>query len=286
MRILRILLLLVLLLPEVLHAQSFYAVRRERNLIVIGGTGTANYKGDLADPHSLNKTRLNILIGAEYLFFPRISGRVEFTYFSLSGDDAASENDERKDRNLSFFSNNFELTAVGTVSLFPIGQRFYQRPLLNLYGFGGVGLLYTNPKTERDNGEKVALQPIETEGVKYSRYQPVILGGLGIKLKVNPFINLALEAGYRLSFTDYLDDVSSERYYDHPDAGYTLTDPLAIELNRRAVGPALIRGNPENNDGYLLMNLKVQYYLPYEAFGASQRKLYNKKRKAYYRRRR
>src|SRR5688572_13578743 len=211
------------LLPELADGQSFYAIRRERSIMAVFGTGTTHYKGDLADPKSFNKTQFNILAGIEYPFTKRFSARAELTYFRLEGDDASSENDERRDRNLSFFSNNIELTTVGTVSLVPTGARFYQRSILNFYAFGGVGLLYTNPKTTRDNGEKVALQPIQTEGEKYSRFQPVILGGAGIKYMVNPFINICAEIGYRLSFTDYLDDVSTKRYYDHPDAGYTLT---------------------------------------------------------------
>lgn len=281
---LRILLILTLFAPVVLNAQSFYSIRKERNLIAVAAIGSAHYKGDLADPETLQKTRFNLQLGVEYPFFRRFSARAEFTYFRLQYDDDISKDEERKARNLSFFSNNFELSTVATVSLLPIGPRFYQRPLLNLYGFGGVGLLYFNPKTVRDNGEKVALQPIQTEGEDYSRFQPVLIGGAGIRYMLNPFFNICLEAGYRISFTDYLDDVSAHRYYDHPEAGYTLTDPLAIELNKRATGPAGVRGNPDNNDGYLLMTLKVQYYLPYNV-GNTQRKLYNQKRKSYYKKR-
>lgn len=285
MRMLRILLILTCFAPEILNAQSFYSVRGDRDLILTAAIGSAHYKGDLADPETLQKTRFNLQLGLEYPFLRRFSVRGELTYFRLSYDDAISNDQERKDRNLSFFSNNLELSTVGIVNLIPNGARFYQRSILNLYAFGGVGLLYFNPKTIRDNGEKVALQPIQTEGVSYSRFQPTLIGGAGVKYMVNPFINLCLEAGYRITFTDYLDDVSAHRYYDAPDAGYTLTDPLAIELNKRATGPASVRGNPDNKDGYLLMTLKVQYYLPYK-IGSTQRKLYNKKRKAYYKNRR
>jgi hypothetical protein len=210
------LVIVFLLLSEVAQSQSFYALRRPRNLIVHGGTGTTFYKGDLQDPKRLTKARYNILVGAEYFLFPRISARAELTFFRLAGDDAVSDDPERRDRNLSFFSNNIELTTVATVNLLRTPEKFYQRPIFNLYGFGGFGLLFTNPKTIMDNGEKVALQPIQTEGVKYSRFQPVILGGAGIKYLYNPFVNIILEVGYRLSFTDHLDDVSAERYFGDP----------------------------------------------------------------------
>ena len=285
MRFLVLVLLFVFISLETIHAQSFYAVRRPRNMIVMGGTGTTHYKGDLQDPGRLTKTRFNLLAGAEYFFLPRFSARVELTYFRLAGSDAVSKDKERRDRNLSFFSNNIELSTGVTVNLLKTPKAFYQRPMLNLYGFIGGGVIFFNPKTERDNGDKVALQKIRTEGVFYSRFQPVVMGGFGIKYQYNPFVNIILEAGYRLSFTDYLDDVSSKRYHGDPRADYVLTDPVAIELNKRATGPASVRGNPDNNDGYLLMNLKVQYYLKKEFFKGSQNNLYNRKRKWYYRKR-
>jgi hypothetical protein len=292
MRFLAVALFVVIISLEFVQAQSFYAMRRPRNLLVMGGTGTTHYKGDLQDPGKLAKTRFNILVGAEYFFFPRISARAELTYFRLAGSDAVSKDPERRDRNLSFFSDNIELSTVATLSLLKTPKAFYQRPILNLYGFGGVGLLFFNPKTERDNGDKVALQKIRTEGVFYSRFQPVIMGGAGVKYQYNPFVNIILEVGYRLSFTDHLDDVSAKRYAfladgvtPDPRADYVLTDPIAIELNKRATGPASVRGNPANNDGYILMNVKVQYYLRKEIFAGSQKNLYNKKRKWYYRNR-
>jgi hypothetical protein len=271
------------------HGQSFYAVRRERSLIATFGSGTANYFGDLVNPKSLGKTRYNIVLGAEYYFNKHISGRAEFIYFRLAGNDALA-NDDRVERNLSFFSGNAELTATGAFYLLPMGARFYQRPKLNLYAFAGVGLLYTNPKARRQNGEVVALQPLQTEGIHYSRMQPVIPYGLGIKYMVDPFFNVVVETGYRKTFTDYLDDVSSERY---PDPA-TLKSDLSREMSDRRrerdpnypVTPGVgRRGNPNSKDSYMIFNVKVQYYLPYDIAKNQQRKLYNRKRKYYYRRR-
>ena len=185
MRVLVVFLLLLLFIPEWADAQSFYAVRRERNLIVTAGSGVANYFGEMVNPGDIGKTRYNIVLGAEYYLSQRISARAELTYFRLAGSDAIAD-DDRVERNLSFFSGNIEFSAVGTVSLLKMGKRFYQRPRLNLYGFAGVGLLFTNPKAERENGEKVALQPLQTEGIRYSRFQPVIPYGIGIKYVPHP----------------------------------------------------------------------------------------------------
>lgn len=273
------------------QAQSFYSYRRDRDFMISIGSGTTNYFGEMVNPGSWGTLRPNVILGAEYYISNRISTRAEFSWFQIAGDDAKA-NDDRKERNLNFTSNNFELNVAGAVYLMPQGVRFYQRSKLNPYIFAGVGLLYMNPTTRDDAGNKHALQPLRTEGVSYSRFQPVIPFGGGIKVKVDPFFNFILEAGYRFTFTDYLDDVSSSRYADFS----LVNGPIAEELSDRRKGEnrppdnkrttAGRRGNPEKNDHYLMLNAKVQYYLPYQVFNNNgQRKLYRNKRKGYYRRR-
>jgi hypothetical protein len=247
-------------------AQSFYSLRKDRSLIATLGTGTANYFGDLVNPGTLGKIRYNIVAGVEYYFHPRISARAELAYFRLSGNDALA-NDDRIERNLSFFSNNIELSTTATINLFENGQRYYQRPSINIYGFTGLGLLYTNPRATRQNGENVSLRPLMTENVEYSRLQPVIPYGIGIKIAPHPLYNIVLEAGYRLTFTDYLDDVSSSRYVDPSLLMSDLSREMADRRRERdpdyPIAPGVgRRGNPDNNDGYLLLNFKIQYFLP------------------------
>jgi hypothetical protein len=269
-------------------AQSFYALRRERSIIASFGSGNASYFGDLKDPKEYMDPKFNLTAGLQYFVNPRSSARVDLTYFQLKGDDAKSDDDSRQIRNLSFTSGNIELALTGTVNLLPMGSRFYQRPSFNVYGFAGIAFLYTNPKAELE-GKKYALQPLQTEDVKYSRIQPVIPYGLGVRIKAGPFFNVAIEGGYRLTFTDYLDDVSTV----HPDK--SSWDPNSVrfklsdrrpELGLPPYDPGTQRGDPAN-DGYFLLTAKVEYYLPYNfLFKTDQRKLYNKKRKQYYRKRR
>jgi hypothetical protein len=296
----KVVVLFLIALPSLLEAQSFYAIRRNRELILNVGSGTANYRGELVNPHSMGKTRPNIVVGAEYFFKPRIAARAELTWFQIAGTDKTA-NDDRKERNLSFRSNNWELSVSGVVNLTPTGSRFYQRSAINFYGFAGIALLYMNPKAELD-GKWHALQPLQTENVKYSRFQPVIPYGLGVKIKSGPFFNVLIEGGYRLTFTDYLDDMSSHKYVDpallKSDLSRTLADRRLEGYDERGQEVATVykkandkgelykvgrRGNPEKNDGYFLLNVKIQYYLPYQIFHDSSRKLYNQKRKAIYR---
>jgi len=66
-----------------------------------------------------------------------------------------------------------------------------------------------------------------------------------------------------MTFTDYLDDVSTV----YPGIN-SFSDPVAaalsdrgheLDLSPKAQGK--IRGNPEKNDGYFIVNVKVEYYL-------------------------
>jgi hypothetical protein len=288
------------LLPLFSEAQSFYAIRRNRNFMVNAGSGIAYYQGDMVDPKELGILKPNIAIGAEYYFLPRISARAGLTWFQIAGNDAKA-NDDRVERNLHFRSSSVEFSATGAISLIPTGQRFYQRARINLHAFAGIGLLYFNPKAEYQ-GKWVALAPLHTEGKKYSRIQPVIPFGLGARIKIDPFFNILIEGGYRKTFTDYLDDASSKRYTLRTE----LKSDLAVALSDRRADyftaqgkevPGYVtdpvkatkigrRGNPENDDGYFIGNITIQYFLPTEIFRSSQRKLYNSKRKAIYRRKR
>jgi hypothetical protein len=256
--------------------------------MVTGGTGTAMYKGELVNPNQLGKVRYNLVGGAEYMLGGRFTVKGELIWFNIAGTDAIA-NDDRKERNLSFTSNNQELSLQAVYNLFPESTHFYKRRTFNAYAFAGVGVLHMNPKAEYE-GKKYALQPLQTEGVAYSQFQITIPYGIGIKFMINPLYNLVIEGGYRTLFTDYLDDMSSATYPD-PATLKGGVDGLSAKLSdRRAeLNPDYpwnytrgVRGNPKENDGYFLMNVKLQYYLP-KMVGpdAEAKRFYKKKRKAF-----
>jgi hypothetical protein len=287
-RILVFVVVVFLGLPLTGNSQSFYALRRDRNFLVSLGSGTANYYGEMVNPGEWGKLRPNVAIGAEYYLSSRFSARAELTWFQLSGNDADAD-DDRVERNLSFRANCLELSALGAINLTPMGLRFYQRSALNFHAFAGVGLLYFNPKAKYQ-GEWHALQPLQTENKKYSRFQPVIPVGLGARIKVDPFFNILVEAGYRFTFTDYLDDASSTRYVDvtllkNQSAIARALSDRRVEIDTQPSRPTEVgkRGNPDKNDGYFITNITLQYYIPKLMF-TNYNKLYNVKRKAYYRR--
>lgn len=271
--------LLVVALSIVAEAQSFYSLRRDRSLIATVGVNTSTYYGDLKDDSDVIDAKPSLSLGLITSLSPNIFLRGEFSWITFTGRDEESSNEGKLRRNLSFTSNNYEFNVNGVFHLIPIRGRFYQRPNYNLYGFVGLGGLYFNPKAEL-NDQKYALQPLQTEGTKYSRVTFVIPFGFGAKAKITPFLNVGIEAGWRKTFTDYIDDVSTV-YLDNA----SIADPIAQQLadRRPEIGLPVFaagkkRGDPSNKDAYMLLSFKVEYYLPYQM---GQRGIYNRKRRPY-----
>lgn len=264
------------------HAQSFYSLRTDRSLIAVVGLNSSTYYGDLKDDSDLLDVKPSLSVGLMATMTPRMSVRSEFSWITFSGRDIEAEDRYRTRRNLSFTSNNYELSFTGVYNFTRQRGRFYQRPNLNFYGFAGVGGLYFNPKAELD-GKLYALQPLQTEGKRYSRFTLVVPFGIGGRVKMTPFTNLSVEAGWRKTFTDYIDDVSTV----HVDNA-SFTNPIARQLadRRPEVGRPVVpagtqRGNSDQYDGYMLLTAKVEYYLPIQL--GDSRKLYRRKRGPYYR---
>jgi hypothetical protein len=262
-----LILLVSCLCSESLFSQSFYAVRERRSIIGSFGTGTSTYYGDLSNPGTLVNYHPNINVGLQLFLTDRISARAELNWFQLQGSDATANEFGRKIRNLSFKSNCFEITTTASISLYSNGNRHYRRPFFNVYAFGGLGLLYFNPTAEY-KGQTYSLQPLKTEGVSYGLIVPVIPLGIGARIKIGPHTNLVVEGGYRKTFTDYLDDVSSKYVNNN-----SFTDPIAKSLADRSqeIDPAYPlasagakRGEPSNTDSYFLLNTKIEYYLPWD----------------------
>lgn len=278
-----------LLTTDLASAQSFFAMRRDRSLILTVGTGTSSYFGELTNDGDYLQANLNFHAGLQLYVTNRIAVRSEVSWFQSSGDDAkASVESGRRGRNLSFSSNNFEISAVGIVNFYRQGRSFYQRPSFNVYGFGGVGFLYFNPTTMY-NGTKYQLHAQKTELADYSLVTPVIPMGIGVRFKVGPFMNLSFEGGFRKTFTDYLDDVSTVHHDAASYGGNTLA--YALSDRRGELNPPEplkkegdIRGNPKTSDAYMLYSVKVEYYLPVNFLQRDRgHKTFKNKRKAFYR---
>lgn len=173
-------------------------------------------------------------------------------------------------RNLSFQSNIWEFSVNGELYLLKWnpaeGYNF------TLYGSIGAAVFYHNPKALYQ-GKWYSLQPLHTEGQgtpsfpdrkPYSRFQIAIPLIGGIKVKLSDQINVFIEFGPRITFTDYLDDVS-KTYPVESELG-DFAAKLSYRGNEKTFPPKPFpagtpRGNPGINDYYFNGLVGISYSL-------------------------
>jgi hypothetical protein len=117
----------------------------------------------------------------------------------------------------------------------------------------GVALFSFNPQAELPDQNWYDLRVYETEGVAYNTYSYAIPFGIGIKAKINRKFSFESQIGFRRTFTDYLDDVSTV----YPDMTALQTDKGVI-AQWLTDGSAYYQGNrngvpfgtPMNKTGY------------------------------------
>lgn len=241
-------------------AQRYYPSGVQSRTRVAVNVGSSTYMGDLQE-EQLMATTPNAGISYEYQLNPRWGLRADGLAYQLSASDANAADPGRYQRNLSFFSTNYELSTSLMLYLFrKLPAAYSQRKPLNIYALIGFGATYYNPKTIYE-GKTYQLHEYRTEGVAYSKFSPVIPAGLGVTAKLSARFDLALEATYRVTFTDYLDDVSSSYLAPHEYSSELAAALADRRLNKETEPASTKRGNPALKDGYALYNLRAIYYL-------------------------
>lgn len=237
--------------------------------------GFSNYQGDLA---SLNiqdgiKVKIGPVVGIHsgYEFNKTFQVRADLLYTRLSGDDALADNPATIVRNLDFFAPLIQL-AVG-LDYNVLGFSPKAGEVFTPFASVGASFFYFNPRTWFE-GEKVSLQPLGTEGQfladypdqkPYSRFQPSLQFGGGLKYLLNENVILSVEGMLSFTFTDYLDDVSTI-YITYPEL-LEKAGPLTAALANRegeylGTGPSIqptgtSRANPDSRDLFGVMTLRV-----------------------------
>lgn len=237
--------------------------------------GVSNYMGDVA-PSGLwtNLGEMNFSAGAfaRYNMGKWVSVKGGFNYAKISAADShGAPNESRRERNLSFRSNIFEFGLTGEFNIMGY-QPYNLERVFSPYIFAGVAVYKFNPQTDYE-GSWIDLQPLGTEGqgmdgepAPYKTLGLSIPFGGGLKYAINDKWNLGLEIGFRKTFTDYLDDVSSD--YTDLAALAAANGELAAELSWRGdeLNPDAIppnagagRGDDSNLDWYLISGITVSY---------------------------
>lgn len=237
--------------------------------------GGANYIGEINPPiseyHEMFRPALGVY--GRVNFNPRISWKTQLYAGRIQAQDAWSDNVYDQARNLSFRSDIFELSTQLEFNFFNFildHPKYYFTP----YVFLGFGVFRHNPQAYYE-GEWVDLQPLGTEGQQfpdysgnepYALYQVCVPFGGGFKYSVTKGFSIGLEIGYRATFTDYLDDVSTE-YIDKGVLAAGVNGGLAAALSDRS-GEVLDepigvegrqRGNGQNTDAYMFTGITIAY---------------------------
>ncbi len=261
------------------------------------GFGTTTFMGDLGKHDSKTSTyfgnvgagitRPAATIWYRNTFNPWVAIKGSMTFSQIKGDDRLAESTDRTSgdwyrsyRNLRFQSVLIEAMVQGEVHVL----RYLPGSLTHRwtpYVSTGIGMVYFDPKTDY-NGQLVRLQPLGTEGQglaqypdrqKYSLVQAVIPIAMGLKVNINQRITISGEIGHRVTFTDYMDDVSTtyvsqERFEEAYGAAQ---GQMIYELSHRSgeldpdgaygaiTKPGQYRGNPKGKDSYLCGLISVSF---------------------------
>ena len=204
----RLLICTMLLLPLVAFGQKSFEVG------VFGGF--ANYQGDLVAPQiELSETKVSYGAFLRYHISEKIKIKANGYLGFISGSDANNDNSLRT-RGWSFEANLIEVTGV--LEYHPIGKARYGstgifQKQISPYAFVGAGMVHTDPTVMVTRPEDEALFP-ETDFSTPSLSAPF---GLGVRIDLIENFSLGFEGGWRLTFNDYIDGVSTNGNSDKND---------------------------------------------------------------------
>lgn len=194
---------------------AFTFMAQGQNLEFGGFAGLGYYKGDIGKTFYLSTQDFSFGGFARYNFMNRrFALRGQAVVGSFSNDDALADEAYKQERNLSFktFVQEASVLLEFNFQEYKTGSKWWYSP----YIFTGLAVYRFNPTAEY-NGQRYDLQPLRTEGQGTSAkpgsepYKLVKIGiplGMGYKISIGKFAALGIEGGFRLSFSDYLDDAS------------------------------------------------------------------------------
>jgi len=193
------------------------------------GAGSSNYVGDLVPVGGLFSVAVQTMrwnLGLQYTrhLSRHFSGNIQVSYIRIAGDDnyfsPTGVFEGNYLRNLHFRNDVKELSVSAVYEPMGNAENLSKRPLLSPYLYLGVAGFAHNPVTRKDPSLVVGtpslqawqdLQPEDIEGALYSLVNISVPFGFGFRYKIGAQVDLGFDFGYRVSLSDYLDDVSDDR---------------------------------------------------------------------------
>lgn len=243
------------------------------------GVGFATYWGDLNGPVFTSNFRYNsdfaLQLNARKVYKRRFGIHPSLSYGTIQGDDARAGSPGQLLRNLSFKSPVLDVSLLGEYYIFPF-EPDESSSLFYPYVAAGVSGFYFNPGATLE-GRTYKLQPLGTEGQgmqgfpsRYALVNWALSFGGGVKIPLATGLNLGLEVVMRRTFTDYLDDVSTNyvNYYELEAANGVVAARLANRMNEYLGedGPVLLptgtqRGGKEVKDYFLFSIISLNFMI-------------------------
>ena len=233
--------------------------------------GFSNYQGDVAPDWRWENCRPAFGVSLKRTTTPYFAYSLGLNYGEVRSEDRLFRGNNL--RNLSFKSPVLEFTFQPEFNFFPFAIGNNKRSYTP-YIYTGISYFNFNPQAEF-NDEWHELQPLSTEGQglseeapkPYSRWAFAVPVGGGIKFALADRWNLLIHAGYRKTFTDYLDDVSGS-YADNNlirakrgDIAAALADRTGEKTGDYLGMAGHQRGNPELKDWYVFSGFTLSYVL-------------------------
>lgn len=230
-----------------------------------GWLGTSYYFGDLNTTLRIVKPGIAVGVLARKNFNNRVSIRTSLNFGQVGADDADSDNNFERNRNLSFRSNIFDWSNMIEFNFFNYehGHPTYNK---TPYFFGGFNLFHYSPTAEL-NGTRYKLRPLGTEGQvvgqEYGSVNAGLLLGGGFKFDINRTISVNIDVSTRFLFTDYLDDVST--VYPNKTELLANRGATAVALSDRSLIEGLgdesrQRGDTKGKDKYTFFGVSIMRY--------------------------
>lgn len=244
------------------------------------GLGLANYYGDLNTQFGVDAIRPAASVFWRGNYGYRFCLKTSLSHMQLAADDANSNSDFQKQRNLSFHSSVTDVQAQIEFNFLKYVKNVYYNEMgsqFTPYLSFGAGVFFFNPKTYY-KGQEYLLQPLGTEGQtdqsytnlgKYNLYAFSINYGCGLKMHIKRNLSLGLDFQIHRALTDYLDDVSGQYVpvISLPEAdkgiSYSLYD-RSKELGSSIATPGKQRGSMNGNDDFanLFLTLSWTFFSP------------------------
>jgi hypothetical protein len=233
--------------------------------------GGAHYFGELNTRGAINRPKPSVGLYYRKYMNDYIGIRAHGRFMQLGYSDVYNTNEFQNRRNLSFNTNLWELALQGDFNFFRFEPgSLYER--FSPYLTGGASIFYFNPYTYL-GGVKYYLQPMRTEGQGTSLYpgrKPYslvsyawLIGG-GFKYNISRRVNVGLEALYRFTQSDYLDDVSTTyvgaavfpTVEGQPSVAAQLQDRSGVKGTPIGVAGRQ-RGNSRDKDQFVTLELTI-----------------------------